>query len=361
MTSNPYMQLAATLDKMPNGFTHIEDGTHLRVLEWIFTPDEADLASRMKARGETVEEMSARLEIPLEGLVERLEAMSTKGQIRAWSSSTGRRYALLVFVGGIWEEQMDRADETFAQLAEEYFQKGQNDGLFNTEPAIFKVIPVNQAVRTELEVFPYEVAERIIEGAKSWGLRECACKKYKGVLGDKCKYPTSVCLLFAPRRDNAYDEDPLTETISKEEALKILHQAEEDGLIHCSMNTQSGHSYICNCCTCCCTMLRGAAEWGQPHAFVKSNFIAQVDDNDCTGCELCIERCQFDTLSIADGICQVDSTRCVGCGVCSVVCPEDALSLASRESSERITPPESVWEWTKAKVRARGVDYADLV
>ncbi|UCE11346.1 MAG: 4Fe-4S binding protein [Candidatus Thorarchaeota archaeon] len=361
MSSSPYERLAATLDKLPNGFTHIEDGTHLRVLEWIFTPEEADLASKMKARGETAEELSTRIAIPLEGLVDKLEAMAKKGQIRAWDSSTGRRYALLVFIGGIWEEQMGRADEEFAELVEQYFQKGRGDGLFTTEPPIFKVIPVNRAVKAELEVYPYEVAEKILESAKSWGLRECACKNHKGILGEQCKYPTSVCLLIAPRRENAYDDDPLTKPISKDEAIRILHQAEEDGLIHCSMNAQKGHSYICNCCTCCCTMLRGAAEWGQPHAFLKSDYFANVDDSTCTGCESCIDRCQFDALSIVDDLCQVDHVRCVGCGVCSVVCPENALSLILRDPSERTTPPESLWEWTKAKVRARGVDYTDLV
>jgi len=101
MSTDPYEQLAATLDKIPNSFTATEEGTHLRVLKWIFTPEEAEQASKMKLRGETTDELVTRLEIPIDGLKDRLEKMAGKGQIRAWNSSTGRRYALLPMVVGV--------------------------------------------------------------------------------------------------------------------------------------------------------------------------------------------------------------------------------------------------------------------
>jgi len=124
MNIGPHERLAATLDKTPNGFVRIEDGTHLRVLEWIFTPEEAELASQMKMRGETAEELARRFGVSERGLVEQLETMAKKGQIRAWNSSTGRRYSLIVFIGGIWENQMDRADPRLAALMEDTSGKG---------------------------------------------------------------------------------------------------------------------------------------------------------------------------------------------------------------------------------------------
>lgn len=356
----PYERLADTLNRIPNGFTHIEDGTHLRILEWIFSPEEADLASRMKLRGETVEDLADRLGMPIEGLKERLEVMVGKGQIYAWNSDTGRRYALMVFIGGIWENQAERMDKEFAQLVEDYFRKGQGVGHFDTEPAVFRVIPVNKAITAELEVYPFEVAESIIEGAMAWGLRECMCRKQKGVLEQRCEYPLSVCLLFSSR-PGAYEEDDLTQTISKEESLQILRNAEEAGLIHCAMNVQQGQSYICNCCTCCCAMLGGLVNLGQPHAFVKSNFIAGVDPNACSGCGECVDRCQFQALNLHADICRVESPRCVGCGVCSVACPENAISLQPREVPERTAPPESRVEWNRQKAASRGLDMSDLL
>ncbi len=113
-----YQRLAEVLDKIPNSYARVEDGTHLKILRWIFTPEEADLASRMKLRGETLEEMADRLKLNTEGMESKLETMHEKGQIRAWNSSTGRRYALIPFAVGIYEEQLGRMDKEFAQLAE---------------------------------------------------------------------------------------------------------------------------------------------------------------------------------------------------------------------------------------------------
>ena len=313
----------------------------------------------MKLQGETIEEMAERLLRVTDGLEELLETMDKKGQIRAWNSSTGRRYALIPFAVGIYEEQLERMDPEFAKLVEAYFMKGRGKGFFDTEPAIFKVIPVNRVVETDLEVYPYQVAEDIIESAKSWGVRDCICKKQQSLIDNQCKYPRSVCMNFA-RKENAFESSHLTKTITKEESLQILREAEEAGLVHCSMNIQKDHSYICNCCTCCCLVLRGVADTHQPQAFVNSDYIMHVNADTCTGCEACVERCQFEALSISDDICEVAVEKCVGCGVCAVVCPTDALSLVNREG-ERIKPPEKFMDWMTQKAISRNVDPSDLL
>jgi len=359
--NDAYKRLAEVLDKIPNSYASVEDGTHLKVLRWIFTPDEADLASRMKLRGETVEEMAGRLKQNIEGMECKLETMHEKGQIRAWNSSTGRRYALIPFAVGIYEEQLDRMDKEFAQLAEDYFVTWGGGELLGTEPAIFRVIPINEAVKTELEIHPYDVAEEMIRNSKSWGLRECICKKQQALLDNPCKYPKSVCLIFAPKKENAFDEDELTQSITMEESLKILHESEEAGLVHCTMNIQRGNYYICNCCTCCCLVLRGVSLSGAPHAFVKANFIVSVDAEICSGCGTCIERCQFDALNIPEDISVVNPDLCIGCGVCVITCPESALELKSLKAEETKKPVESFMDWMTQKAISRGVDPSDLL
>jgi len=361
LKDNPYERLATVLDTIPNSWTPVEDGTHLRVLEWVYTPKEADLASRMKLRGETLEELVTRLEISVDGLEELLEIMAKKGQVRAWNSSTGRRYALIPFVVGVYDEQLNRMDKEFAQLIEDYLDKSRFQGLWGTKPALFKVIPINRALNAELEVFPYEEAEQIIENSKSWGIRECICKRQQELLNNPCNYGTSKCIQLHFRKENYFDDHEITKPISKEEALAILHEAEEAGLVHCSMNTQSQHFYICNCCTCCCFVLRGLTRWEQPHSFVRSNFQMAVDSDLCTGCEECLDRCQFAALTVLEGKCVVDSNRCIGCGVCAIACPEKALGLVSRRPEEKDTPPESVMDWGMQKAMSRGVDPSDLM
>ncbi len=360
-TSDPYERLAATLDKIPNGFTRIPDGSHIRLLQSIFTPEEADLASKMKLRGETVAELSRRLEISEGELGERLEGMARKGQIRAWDSSTGRRYALLPFAVGIYEQQLNRMDSSLAQLISDYFVKSRGGDLFGEAPAVFRVIPVQRAVRTELEIHTYQQAERMIETAKSWGVRECICKKQEKLLNRPCKFPKSVCIVFAPRSEHAFDNDELTRSVTKEEALAILRQAEDAGLIHCSMNIQQGHSYICNCCTCCCGVLRGLVTFNQPHAVVKSDYEAHVDKDLCVGCGACIDRCQLHALTLDDEVCNVNLDRCIGCGVCALSCSEGALTLRPRTADSISVPPRDVMDWMVQKATSRGVDPSDLL
>jgi electron transport complex protein RnfB len=359
MVLDPYERLAETLNKIPNGFAKTADGTHLKVLQWIFTPDEADIASKMKLMPETVEELSSRLNLPIEGLSEKLENMDKKGQINVDKSSTIRRYGIMPFVVGIYEEQLERMDSEFAQLIEEYFSKAESNNIFDTEPSIFRVIPINRVINPELTIHTYEEAENVVNEAKSWGIRECICKKQQSLLGKPCKYPTTVCLTFSSR-ENAYTDESLSKPVTQIRALEILQEAEKTGLVHCTMNIQSGHYYICNCCTCCCGVLRSLTERNQPHAFVKANFIMSVDEELCTGCATCVDRCQFDALDVPEEICKVDHQRCIGCGVCAIVCPEDALRLIARHPSEP-DPPGSFSDWMTQKAISRKVDPSDLL
>ncbi|MCK5266232.1 MAG: hypothetical protein KAR03_11550, partial [Candidatus Thorarchaeota archaeon] len=82
--TNKYEQLAAVLDKIPNGFPAVEDGTHLRILEWIYTPEEAELTCKLKLRGETSEEIATRINRPEEEIETLLDIMNSKGQINSW-------------------------------------------------------------------------------------------------------------------------------------------------------------------------------------------------------------------------------------------------------------------------------------
>jgi len=129
---SPYEKLSKVLNTIPNGFPEVEDGSHLRVLEWIYEPEEAELASKLKVTAESVEKMAKRLKIPEYELGTKLERMESKGQLRVSRSGDTKKYGLLPFVVGIYEEQIHRMDTEFAELFEDYIQKCQGKVIFST-------------------------------------------------------------------------------------------------------------------------------------------------------------------------------------------------------------------------------------
>jgi heterodisulfide reductase subunit A-like polyferredoxin len=102
------------------------------------------------------------------------------------------------------------------------------------------------------------------------------------------------------------------------------------------------------------------AEYGLMSAIEPSALQAAVDENLCTGCELCLDRCQFGALSIADSICRIDEKRCFGCGLCVSECPDEALSLAQRTKGRMPAPPKSMPDWLMERAGTREIDVAKL-
>ena len=81
--------------------------------------------------------------------------------------------------------------------------------------------------------------------------------------------------------------------------MDALRRSDEAGLVHTSNNSQDRANVICNCCPCCCTVLRGRTELNHPHAFEPSRFEAKVDDAACTGCGVCAEeRCPVKAIEM---------------------------------------------------------------
>ena len=53
--------------------------------------------------------------------------------------------------------------------------------------------------------------------------------------------------------------------------------------------------------------------------------IADVTEENCGGCQICVELCPFGALEIVDGKSNVNVALCKGCGTCVAACPTGAL------------------------------------
>ncbi len=360
MTQQAYRDLAHRLDTLPNGYPPTEDGVELQLLALLFTPEEADLASKLRLTLETSKDIAGRLDRDQRATKSMLKTMLKKGLISAGRIEAGLGFGLLPFVVGIYEYQVGRMDAELAAVFESYYMSAFGQ-MLAVEPALHRVIPVNETVRNDMQVHPYESASTLIENAKAWGVVDCICREQKSLIGDPCDHPLDVCMIFN-QHPGAFDNSTVIRAQTKAQSLATLKRAADAGLVHAVSNSQGGdtqfHSYICNCCTCSCGILRGMADLGIANVVARSAFVNQVEPDDCNLCEDCIEFCQFDALSLtpADPYIQINATRCVGCGVCVPACPDSALTLVRRPEGEIMPVPTTHEDWLGARADARGID-----
>jgi len=349
-----YTRLAKKLDKLPQGFPATENGVELDILRKIFSPEDAETAVQLKVFPETVEKISGRLGKTASDAREILERMKNRGQIQSIEWRGERRYSLAPFVVGIFEYQLPFIDRELAELCEAYAPH-LAETLGGTEPGLARVVPVQQTIDGRTTVLAFEDTRKMIEGARSFRVMDCICRKEKALVGEPCSHTLEACLTFS-KNENAYDDSHLGgRIITKEEALAVLDAAEEEGLVHCTYNFEHNQMFVCNCCSCCCGLMRLLTEYHTPYGLVRSNWEAVIDEDLCETCGVCAnERCPVEAIEETDGgDYLVLGERCIGCGVCVVTCPTEAMTMKSRPESEHTVPPRNIVDWSVQRAASR--------
>jgi electron transport complex protein RnfB len=339
-----FKRLAAKLDDLPHGFPPTEDGVELRILEKIFSPEDAEMALRMLPIPETAETISRRVAQPAETLRGVLDGMAERGQILVVRQGGNRFYMLAPFVIGTYELQLNRMDVELAALFEQYVPTLVRT-VGGSQPALARVVPVNARLEARATILRTDSLREMLSHARSFRVAPCICRREQALLGFPCSHTSETCLAFS-NLENAYDDTPAWgRTISRDEAFAVLDLAEREGLVHSTYNVQRDQMFVCNCCSCCCGFLRGVREFGAPHLLVRSNYVSAIRPNDCSGCGECAARCPMDAIEAHEGVYAVTDARCIGCGVCTVACPTAAIALAPRPRPQRTTPPKSLVAW----------------
>ena len=345
-----YERLADQLNALPNGFPRTESGVEIRLLKKIAAPDEAWLAGQLGRKMETAGEIAARAGLSEPEVTERLRELLRKGLLRTQSRDGIRRYRLAPFLIGIYEAQLGTLDHELAHLMEQYMMLQGAKGILGPYPALHRVVPAQQAVKTEW-ILPYDDVRALFMQANSFIARDCICRKEQDILGDrKCDFPRENCLAFSTV-EGAFGEHG----ISREEALAILDETEETGLVHTVSNSIGAVNYVCNCCGCCCAILRGITDWGVENSVARANYYSETEADICDGCGVCEDRCHLGAVSVVDGVAVVDRSRCIGCGLCATGCPIEAIHLHRLPDAEMVRPPASFSAWEEERLRSRGL------
>lgn len=209
---------------------------------------------------------------------------------------------------------------------------------FRTNKATGKEIVIDKEIEVgEQKILPTQTIEGLIEKFDDIAVGHCFCRHHEDLLGNPCKQTKDRenCFTFG-KSARFTSEQGFARIISKEEALKILKRAEEDGLVHKayhpSFDIKRDETSICNCCTCCCGQAGGPT-------VNATNYISQVDHDICVGCGTCVEHCHTNSMKLNDDE-KAESTAdlCIGCGICAYFCPENAISLVENPRKVVIAP-----------------------
>ena len=210
-------------------------------------------------------------------------------------------------------------------------------GLGDSYVQFIKVLPAWKAMERSPdlgELLPEEDIRELIRGADPIAVVPCTCRR--SIRG--CDLPVNVCLQFNRGAEYAISRGA-SRRISAEEAIAIAGEAEEAGLIHTwASGIQRRLTAICNCCRECCDIFAIGIKVGNVEQVLKkSRFRVEVDQELCSGCQDCVERCFFKAIEMEKTPqskilkATIDKEKCFGCGLCAIVCEPEALTMKLRQ------------------------------
>ena len=223
----------------------------------------------------------------------------------------------------LWAEAPQELLELWAEYMETDYRAMVEQMADLNAPSFMRVLAINETVEKKSKVLDYEDAVNILGNARLIAVTSCVCRKSV----KKCNNPIEVCLQV--NRGAEYNIKRGTgRAISLAEALDILKLSEENGLVHMTENVADGSNVVCNCCPCCCEMLRYAHIPRTKNIVAPSRFLASVDASTCIFCGQCADICPMKAItSDGENPSLVNSEICIGCGICETTCPSESLRL----------------------------------
>lgn len=333
-----YRRLQDKLDRVSFGLPETGSGLEIKLLKKLFSEKDAEIFLKLSFLLESTKKIAAKIGLSEEEAAVVLEDMANRGLLYSLRRGGKTYYAAIPFVHGLFEFQVQRIDKEFAELAFEYFYGEWSPRLGENVKDFLRVIPVNQTVVSDSTIAPFEDAVRILESKDNIVVANCICHKGSELAaGKECDKPLEVCFMFGSM-GQYYLDRKLGRKIELDEALKILKEAQDAGLV-CSPASAINPVGMCNCCPDCCGYLGPISKMPKPAEVVFSNYLAQVNREECVGCSACVHRCPMNAITMdVEEKASIDLDRCIGCGLCALKCKTGALSLKGKDVKDRMVP-----------------------
>jgi ferredoxin len=327
--------------------------TLLKIFMHLFNPEEAEVALTLPfEKNLSLTEVKTLYPDKVDRIEEILDGMAIKGTVyRDIRPGKEKKYRLLPSLVGwqetpFWHGRETEQAKVLSPLYKEYHKEAFAAEMARGVP-LMRVIPVDTSLKATSDILPFDEIKPLIDASSYQAVGHCPCRVTAKFRGEGCQYTTENCLHFG-NMGRYMVVHGMAREITKEEALKILKAADDEGLVHIIDNIEGYMHTICNCCRCCCSFLVPINEnWGLD-ILSYSNYLAGVDGDICIGCGVCTDRCPVGAVQVIDDVSQVNESICIGCGACTSTCSTEAIRLSRRQD---VKPPLQVHEFAAARLK----------
>lgn len=191
------------------------------------------------------------------------------------------------------------------------------------------------------QVIPMEDVEKVIEMVDSITRFPCGCRYFTTGKSDK-RYCFGLGKNAWGMLSKFPEISPELEVLDKQDALKIIREFDQEGLMHSIWTGVTPFvGGLCNCDRDCGAYRDYIENDGIP-TFFHAEYICAVNWDLCSGCKSCMRQCQFGAMFYSSVLAKVyiNEVKCFGCGVCRTACPHDAITLILREQNPKA---KAIW------------------
>lgn len=287
-------------------------------LAGVLTDEEAELALKLGVRKpKTLPEI-----VKLSGMEEKkcealLEEMSRKGLLEYnWENAAHeKQYVLPMYVPGCAEffNMNAKILESNPEMGT-FFEHMSRLPLEKITPFVpeggagigMHVIPVEKAIEMENESVDLEhISYWLSKYEGKYAASPCSCRRSRLTHNEGCADdPEGWCIAIGDMADYVVETQKDGRYITKEEALDIFRQAEENGFVHQITNIDGKDKIfaICNCNVNVCYALRTSQLFNTPN-MSRSAYIAKVEKQNCVACGKCVEACPAGAVKLGQKLC----------------------------------------------------------
>ena len=166
---------------------------------------------------------------------------------------------------------------------------------------LMRVIPIERALPKGEPIDDRDRISFYLDKYNYFSVGECSCRTCRTEMGEGCGHLAKDRCLKLGKAAKYFVRTGKDREISRKEIEEILHNCEEEGLMHCIPSIEGlgegNTTAICDCCGCACFGLRPVEEFKTNEA-VASNYRCEVNTANCVACGKCVEYCPVNAIKL---------------------------------------------------------------